>query len=183
LFLQGASVVAVIGFIAFTGILYGVSLWEYRKAQSDFTAAAARGQEALVAVKSISLDSILDAESHHGENLAIPAPGVAWAPANGFYTRELRKEALLHAAELGSVLVLYDQPDAAAIRSLKLGAALLRWSRTGIVVAPQLSLDETILLETRDRQLRLDHFDPDAAAAFIDRFGNHPLETVPWFAW
>jgi hypothetical protein len=97
----------------------------------------------------------------------------------GFYDSPEAPEMLVHALEHGNIVIYYDAPSEAAMRSLKDWAALYRSMWSGIVVTPMPGLGQAVVLTAWRRMLRLDTFDAALAAAFIDAYrGRGPENPV-----
>jgi hypothetical protein len=86
---------------------------------------------------------------------------------------------LVHALEHGNIVIYYDRPDAAVMKTLKVWAGLFRGQWSGIVLTPRPGIGKTVVLTAWKRIFRLDPFDAAAAAAFIDRYrGRGPEHPV-----
>lgn len=97
----------------------------------------------------------------------------------GTYDTVQRRTQLVHALEHGLIVIYYDKPGAAVLETLKGWADLHDAPWSGLVLAPKPGLGEAIILTAWTRLLRLEPFDADAAAAFIDAFrGRGPEKPV-----
>ena len=86
---------------------------------------------------------------------------------------------LVHALEHGNIVIYYDRPDPAAIKTLKVWAGLFRGQWSGIVLTPRPGIGKAVVLTAWKRIFRLDPLDAAAAAAFIDRYrGRGPEHPV-----
>ncbi len=173
--LAGVAVAAVVG--------AGVWWWQSEQVESSFLAFAAEGQSALQDVKALP-----DRGAGHLSFGQTPRAGIPFPTSGihestsvraGFYTDARRPTQILHSLEHGNVVVYYDDPGAEALATLESWAGIYGGQLDGLVVAPGPSLGRGIVLTAWTRILRLDEFDPAAAAAFIDAFrGRGPEATV-----
>lgn len=165
--------------------LGGLILWVLQQGQAyaAFQAAARRGQPALQRV-----------EMFPDEGRAHLAPGERWAyrtdpPTSGphspdavdpgFYTTPQPPERLVHSLEHGHIVIYYDDPEPEALRTLQTWARMFNGPWDGVVVVPRPGQGRAIILTAWTRRLRLEAFDADAAAAFIDAFrGRGPEHPV-----
>jgi hypothetical protein len=77
------------------------------------------------------------------------------------------------------VVIYYDSPPADAMAMIREWAGLYVGPWSGVVVTPAPGLGEEVVLTAWNRTLRLNPFEPAAAAAFIDRFrGRGPENRV-----
>jgi len=174
--LIGGSLVVLLG---------GLALWIYGqgRAYAAFQEAARRGQPALSRV-----------ETFPEEGRTHLQPGERWSyrtdpPTSGphspdwvnpgFYTAELPPERLVHSLEHGHIVIYYEDPGPEAIRTLQVWARMFTGPWDGVVVVPKRGLGRAVILTAWTRMLRLDSFDADAAAAFIEAFrGRGPEHPV-----
>lgn len=101
-----------------------------------------------------------------------------WADP-GVYDQRQPTEKLVHALEHGNVVIYYDEPGKDVLTRLRDWAGTYdnRWS--GIVVTPAPGLGESIVLAAWTKRLRLESFEPEVAAAFIDAYrGRGPENPV-----
>ncbi len=97
----------------------------------------------------------------------------------GVYDRVQSRERLVHSLEHGMIVIYYDQPAADAFAILKDWAGLYGAPWSGVVLTPKPGLGEPVILAAWRKTLRLDPFEPDAAAAFIDAYrGRGPENPV-----
>jgi hypothetical protein len=166
-------VVAVVAFI-----------W-YRDAQVEerFLDQARDGQAALASV----VTTIDEGRGHvaPGQNVRYlsdpPTTGIhdpTWVDPGVYDTLEPRTK-LVHSLEHGMVVVYYDAPASGVFETIESWASLYGGLWSGIVVVPKPGLGEAVVLTAWNKMLRLDSFDADAAAAFIDRYrGRGPEHPV-----
>ncbi len=97
----------------------------------------------------------------------------------GAYQRAQSRSKLVHSLEHGIIVVYTDTPGAAAREILNGWADLYGGPWSGIVLVPKPGLGEAVVLTAWNRLLRLERFDADAAAAFIDAYrGRGPENPV-----
>jgi len=175
LILAGIATAAVIG--------AGYWWWQTEQVESSFLALVAEGQSALQDVKTLPDRGRGHLALGQTPRAGIPFPtsGIheSTPPRAGFYTEALRPTQILHALEHGNVTIYYDDPGADALKTLKDWAGLYGGQWDGLLVTPGPSLGRGIVLTAWTKMLRLDQFDPAAAAAFIDAFrGRGPEQAV-----
>jgi hypothetical protein len=161
----------------------GWSWYGDQQAEQAFLDHAQRGQSALGAVERPENEGgghgVAGASLQYGSD--IPTSGLhdpKWV-IPGVYDSAQRQEKLVHALEHGLVVVYYDKPGAAAWETLTAWAGLYNNPWSGIVVTPKPGLGEALVLTAWNRLFRLERFDADAAAAFIDAFrGRGPEKPV-----
>lgn len=86
---------------------------------------------------------------------------------------------LVHSLEHGLVVVHIDKPGEAAMATLESWVSLYGGAWSGVVVVQAPGLGEEVVLTAWRKRLRLDTFEPPAAAAFIDRYrGRGPENRV-----
>lgn len=86
---------------------------------------------------------------------------------------------LVHALEHGNIVIYYDRPDEAVLKTLRVWAGLFRGQWSGIVLNPRPGIGKAVVLTAWARIFRLDPFDAGAGAAFIDRYrGRGPEHPV-----
>jgi len=169
----GLAVVAVVAIV-----------W-YRDAQVEdrFLEHARDGQAALERV----ITTIDEGGGHvaPGQNVRYlsdpPTTGIhdpTWIDPGIYRTIEPRTK-LVHSLEHGMIVIYYDAPPSGVFATIERWAGLYAAPWSGIVVAPKPRLGEAIVLAAWNKILRLDTFDADAAAAFIDRYrGRGPEHPV-----
>ncbi len=97
----------------------------------------------------------------------------------GFYDALPSRTLLVHNLEHGDVVIYYDRPGPEVLATLR------RWARRfdqpfqGLVVVPLEGLGAKVVLTAWGQHLELSPFDPELAAAFIDRYrGRGPERKV-----
>lgn len=162
--------------------LLGLYFLQSRPSYSNFTALAVQGKPALAHIQ-IEPDA---GRSHVPVGQAVqyatnpPTSGPHWpSPTQpGFYTQPQPPETLVHSLEHGNVVIYYSQPGSQALAQLKTWANQFSGTWDGLVVVPVNGLGGGIILTAWDKTLRLDTFDPAAAAAFIDAFRGRGPENL-----
>ena len=175
---------AVAGAIALA-LAAGGGWWWYagQQAEEAFLAHARRGEAALERV--VRHDDEGTGHLAPGQSVRYrsdpPTSGIhdpRWTDP-GAYQRLQSRERLVHSLEHGMVVIYYDRPAADALATLKDWAGLYGAPFSGIVLAPKPGLGEAIILAAWRKTLRLDPFEADAAAAFIDAYrGRGPEHPV-----
>ena len=166
-------------------LVAGGGWWWYtgQQAEDAFLEQARRGEAALARVVRHP-----DEGSGHlapGESVRYqsdpPTSGIhdpRWTDP-GVHERLQSRERLVHSLEHGMIVIYYDQPAAHAFTTLKDWAGLYGAPWSGIVLAPKPGLGKAVILAAWRKTLRLDPFEPDAAAAFIDAYrGRGPEHPV-----
>ena len=161
----------------------GFYLWRSYQTSGDFEALAAQGQAALTRVETTT-----DLGGGHlapGQgrvyNERFPTSGIHnRVPAgSGFYRDSQPAAKLVHSIEHGHIVIYYESPGAEAIQLLKDWTSLYGGQWDGVVATPSSGLGKAVVLTAWRKILKLDEFDPAAAAAFIDRFrGRGPEKKV-----
>ena len=167
------------------GVIGGAAVWLYRDSQVEdrFLARARDGQAALARVMTTN-----DEGRGHvapGQNVRYlgdpPTSGVhdpSWIDPGVYETLQPRTK-LVHSLEHGMIVIYYDSPSSGAVATIERWAGFYAGPWSGVVVAPKPGLGEAVVLTAWNKILRLDAFDADAAAAFIDRFrGRGPENPV-----
>lgn len=118
---------------------------------------------------------------HYRYEEAFPTSGPhapIWARP-GFYTSPQLRVQLVHALEHGNIVIYYDKPSAEALETMKSWAGLYQGQWDGVLVTPDRSLGENVVLTAWQKRMRLPTFDATRAAAFIDTFrGRGPENKV-----
>ncbi|GIW32639.1 hypothetical protein Mlute_01776 [Meiothermus luteus] len=174
----------VVAALAAIGLAYGGWLgWHARQAEAGFEALVAQGAAALGRVE-IGADAGR-AHSSLGQDLRYvsspPTSGTHWPDwvDAGFYTAPQPEEKLVHSLEHGNVVVYYDRPGEGALQALQGWAARFRGAWDGLVVTPVAGLGPGVILTAWNKTLRLERWDPSAAAAFVDTYrGRGPENPV-----
>lgn len=157
--------------------------WQLYKTESAFAALVERGQPALERVESMP--------DHGGGHLqpgqaqkygtAFPTSGVhdPTPTKAGFYEEPQPPTKVVHALEHGIVVVYYDQPGAETLDQLRDWTGLYDGQWDGVAAVPSRGLGQAVVLTAWAKMLRLDRFEPAAAAAFIDAYrGRGPENPV-----
>lgn len=171
---------------AAVGAAVAWGVWDWQRsgaAEKDFVTLAKEGAPALSRVEQqpsagaghvgpgdpVSYDSRFPTSGRHDP-----------VPVNpGVYDTVQPPSKLVHSLEHGMVVVYYDQPGADTMATLKDWAGLFNDVWSGVVVTPAPGLGKAVMLTAWTHTLRLDPFEPDTAAAFIDRFrGRGPENPV-----
>ncbi len=158
-------------------------IWQGQHTEVAFTEASRRGQGSLSAVQTFP-----DAGRSHvlpGEHVTYADDPPTSGPHDptpvqpGFYRSPHRPEYLVHSLEHGNIVIYYDQPGGDVLKTLRAWAGLYNGTWDGIVVTPKQGLGRTVILTAWTKMLRLDSFNVDAGAAFIDAFrGRGPENAV-----
>ncbi len=173
----------VLGAIAVAALVAGgFYLWRSYQTSGDFEALAAQGQAALARVETtpgggghLALGQV------HLYGVRFPTSGnhnrIPVAP--GFYGDSQPATKLVHSIEHGHIVIYYESPGAEAIQLLKDWTSLYGGNWDGVIATPSSGLGKAVMLTAWRKILRLDEFDPAAAAAFIDEFrGRGPENAV-----
>ncbi len=163
---------AIAGAVAILAIASGLGIgWEWWDDSQTFADAAARGQGSLSRV-----ETVVDERRAMGlGNDPIPTSGPntpSWT-RTGFYTEEIPGARLIRPLQGGDIVIYYDFPSREALKTLHYWVWRFNGDRYGLIVVPKAGLGTTVILAAWTKRLRLDPFDPDAAAAFIDAFIGH----------
>ncbi len=174
----------VLGAIAVAALVAGgLYLWRNYQTSGDFEALAAQGQAALTRVETTTNlgGGHLTPGQGHVYNERFPTSGIHdRVPVDpGFYQDSQPATKLVHSVEHGHIVIYYESPGAEAIQILKDWTALYGGHWDGVVATPSSGLGKAVVLTAWRKILRLDEFDPAAAAAFIDQFrGRGPENSV-----
>ena len=151
-----------------------IDWWQGSERQRTFSEAAARGRSALARVETLpetESKELAPGETYEYKD-ALPTSGPfdrRW-PKNGFYRKEIPTSLLVSSLRHGNVAIYYDFPAPDTLETLRRWTALFDRQWGGIIVVPKSGLGTAVVLTAWDKRLRLDPFDPAAAAAFIDTF-------------
>jgi hypothetical protein len=97
----------------------------------------------------------------------------------GFYAEPQPLPRLVHALEHGNIVIYYDAPGEEALQRLKSWSEEFNGDWDGILVVPDPSLDEAVVLTAWEHRQMLDRFDDAAVGAFIDAYrGRGPEQKV-----
>ena len=174
----------VLGAIALVAVAAGgFYLWRTIQTSGDFEALAAQGQAALARVETArdSGRGHLDPGQGQVYDERFPTSGIHdRAPIDpGFYGESQSPTKLVHSVEHGHIVIYYETPGAEAIGLLKDWTSLYGGHWDGVIATPSSGLGKAVVLTAWRKILRLDEFDPPAAAAFIDAFrGRGPENPV-----
>ncbi len=151
--------------------------------QAEFGRLVAAGQAALARVETFPNDG----QNHQPVGTPLrfrtdpPVAGDHWPvwADPGRYAQAVPNEALVHSLEHGHIVIYIDRPNAEGVRLLTLWSNMYRGDWDGIVVVPKANLGGGVVLTAWQKILRLNEFEPAAAAAFIDQFrGRGPENPV-----
>lgn len=157
--------------------------WSRHSAEADFQALVERGQTALEEVATLP-DEGRDhlGSGEHVLYQSVPPTSGAHdlTPVEpGFYTTPQPPEMLVHSLEHGNIVIYYDGPGGAMPPSLREWTHRYDGHWDGVIGTPFPGLGEAVVLTAWTKMLRLDRFDKEAAAAFIDAFrGRGPEKPV-----
>lgn len=166
-------------------LIGGLAVWiaQQGRAYAAFQEAVRRGQPALSRVETFSDEG--RAHLGPGERATYRTDPPTSGPHSpdwvnpGFYTTEQPPERLVHSLEHGHVVIYYDDPGPEALQTLQTWARMFNGQWDGMVVVPRRGLGRAVILTAWTRMLRLEAWDADAAAAFIDAFrGRGPERPV-----
>ena len=161
----------------------GLYLWRSYQTSGDFEALAARGQAALARVETTTNLGGGHLAPGQGRvyNERFPTSGIHdRVPIDpGFYRDSQPATKLVHSVEHGHIVIYYESPGTEAIQILKDWTTLYGGHWDGVVAAPSSGLGKAVVLTAWRRILKLDSFEPAAAAAFIDTYrGRGPEKRV-----
>ncbi|MHA1600224.1 MAG: DUF3105 domain-containing protein [Alphaproteobacteria bacterium] len=161
----------------------GIWWWQSKQIESGFLALAAEGQSALQNVETMPDLGRTHLTPGQTQKYGTPFPttgphGTTWA-GTGFYTQQQRPTQIVHALEHGNIVIYYDKPDEDVMATLKDWAGLYGGQWDGVAVIPSPGLGKAVVMTAWRKVLRLDSFEPAAAAAFVDAFrGRGPEHPV-----
>jgi hypothetical protein len=174
----------VLGAVALAAVVAGgLYFWQLQQVGSDFEALIAEGQPALARVETTTDHGggHLEPGQGHSYGVAFPTSGIHdRVPIDpGFYTAPQRATQLVHSVEHGHVVIYYEDPGAEARDTIEAWTALFGGHWDGVVAVPASGLGKTVMLTAWRKILKLDSFEPAAAAAFIDAYrGRGPEKRV-----
>lgn len=166
------------------GLGYGVYAWlSAAGTEDDLLALAEQGRAELSRVESVPSEGggHLSPGQTYRYRDRFPTSGIhdPTPTSPGVYREMQRPTQLVHALEHGNIVIYYDKPGDAVVDRLIRWAALYDDPWSGLVLTPDPGLGEAIVLTAWTKRLRLDPFDPAAAAAFIDAYrGRGPEHPV-----
>jgi hypothetical protein len=161
----------------------GLYLWRLQQAGSEFETLIAEGQPALARVETTPDHGggHLGPGQGHSYGTAFPTSGIHdRVPIDpGFYTGPQRATQLVHSVEHGHIVIYYDDPGAEARDTIEAWTGLFGGHWDGVVAVPSSGLGKGVVLTAWRKILKLDSFEPAAAAAFIDSYrGRGPEKRV-----
>ena len=173
--------VATAGIVATLAI--GYWWWQSEQSESRFLALAEAGQTALQDVETLPDQGrnhlALGQTRDYGTPFPTTGPHEPVWTTTGFYSQSQRPTQIVHALEHGNVVIYYDDPGIDVITTLKEWAGLYGGQWDGVVVNLSPGLSKSVVLTAWRKILRLDPFEPAAAAAFVDAFrGRGPEHPV-----
>ena len=172
--------------IATLAVVFAAAAWwafNVGRQESDFHKLIASGKSALSGVTNVPNEG----SGHLGPGQSVtyrsnpPTSGIhdrVWTEP-GVHSDPQSSTRLVHALEHGNIVIYYDRPDEAVMKTLERWAGLFRGQWSGIVLTPRPGIGKAVVLTAWKRIFRLDPFDAAAAAAFIDRYrGRGPEHPV-----
>ena len=144
---------------------------------------AKQGQSALTQVRIIPVQGNkhlgIGQEKRYVEPFPTSGDHAASGVKAGFYTRELPNVNLVHNLEHGNIVIYYETPGDEVIEALKEWTSLYRGAWNGVVATASPGLGEVVVMTAWSKLLRLEQYEPSAAAAFIDAYrGRGPERAV-----
>ena len=174
-------IIAAIGIAAI--IVVGAWWWQSHNAQSRFDALVTDGQAVLQMVE--TLPDLGRTHLSPGQTQIYDSPYPTSGPhettwtSTGFHSDPQRPTQIVHALEHGNIVIYYDTPEAEALATLKDWAGLYGGQWDGVVLTPGPGIGKAVIMTAWRKMLRLDPFDPAAAAAFVDAYrGRGPEHPV-----
>lgn len=165
---------------------FAAAFWSWRhwaQEETSFQRLAALGKGTLNKVESLPFEG----NTHVAQDTSIfyrtdpPVSGSHYPDPTqpGLYESPQLPGNLVHALEHGNIVIYYDRPGPEAMRRLKEWSSHFTNPWAGVVVTPKPGLGRRVILTAWMQRLRLDDFDANAAAAFIDLFqGRGPERPV-----
>lgn len=166
------------------GLGYGAYVWlESAGTEADLDTLAETGRAALQRVESIPSAGgghLAPGQFYrYRDRFPTSGPHDLTPTPPGVYREAQPPTKLVHALEHGNIVIYYDAPGDATMDRLTRWAAVHDGPWSGLVVTPDPGLGQAIVLTAWARRLRLDPFDPAAAAAFIDAYrGRGPENPI-----
>jgi hypothetical protein len=174
-------ILAALGAIAVIAV--GLWWWQSHNAQSRFDALVADGQAALRKVE--TLPDLGRTHLAAGQTQIYDSPYPTSGPhettwtRTGFHSDPQRPTQIVHALEHGNIVIYHDTPEAEVLATLKDWAGLYGGQWDGVVLTPGPGIGKAVIMTAWRKILRLDPFDPAAAAAFVDAYrGRGPEHPV-----
>jgi len=161
----------------------GLYWWRGNQLDDAFGVLAAQGQASLSRVRTLPSrgGGHLAVGQSHSYDERFPTSGIhnAVPVSPGFYGEVQPPTRLVHSIEHGHVVIYYENPGADAIQSLKDWTSSYDGHWDGLIAVPATGLGGAVVLTAWRKIVRLDNFDPAAAAAFIDLYrGRGPENPV-----
>lgn len=174
----------ILAAVAVGALLYGgYYFWRMFQDSDVFQALAVQGQASLDRVETPPNTGRghLNPGQSHFYTERFPTSGIHYrVPVDpGFYEKSQPATRLVHSIEHGHIVIYYDNPGSEAMQLLKAWSSLYGGNWDGVVASRSSGLGSAVVLTAWRKRLRLDEFDPAAAAAFIDAFrGRGPENSV-----
>lgn len=173
----------VSGTIAIIAGALGAYWWLSFRTERDFLVLAVEGKAALSRVtneKLLGRDHLRPGQSRTYRS-RFPTSGshhrVPIEP--GFYQNQQSAIQLVHALEHGHIVIYYDKPGDAVLKTFRRWTRLYSGDWDGVVVTPMSGLGRKIVLTAWGKRLDQVLLDMPAAATFIDAFrGRGPENSV-----
>ncbi len=167
-----------------TAVYGGWSWWDWRQADARFQTLAAKGRFALGQVQILPSEGT--GHVSPGEQMFYrsdpPTSGRhdATPVEPGLYDEPQRPAMLVHSLEHGNIVIYYDRPGREALQRFEAWAEFHSGTWSGVIVTLKSGLGKAIILTAWKRLLRLDPFNANAAAAFINAYRgcSHDVPTV-----
>lgn len=158
-------------------------IWDLTRAESAFAEYAAAGEgelSGIVEEPDLGRDHLAPGEGHgYGTPFPTSGPHAPVPTPPGFYDERQPAIGLVHALEHGNIVIYYDRPGAEARALVERWTGLFGGTWDGVLATPAAALGERVVLTAWRRRLELERFDPEIAAAFIERFrGRGPENPV-----
>ena len=174
----------ILAAIAAAGIAaVGYWWWQSEQIESRFLALVADGQSDLQNIETLPDLGRTHLAPGQTQSYGTPFPTTGphettWTPT-GLHSQSQRPTQIVHALEHGNIVIYYDDPGAEVMSTLKDWAGLYGGQWDGVVVAPSPGIGKAVVMTAWRKMLRLDPFDPAAAAAFVDAYRGrgpeHPI--------
>lgn len=171
-----ALVVAVIGGAAWW-------IWSHSQAAGTFDALAKAGAgklRGIVSQPNYGRKHLAPGEGYsYGKQFPTSGPHAPEPTPPGFYDERPPMIGLVHALEHGNIVIFYDRPGDAAMSLIERWTDLFAGTWDGVLAVPDRTLGKRIELTAWRNRLELAQFNPEIAAAFIDKFrGRGPENPV-----
>ena len=174
----------VIGALAVAAVAGAAWYWvQTTNDKRSFMALAEEGRDKLAAVQSHPDKGRTHFAQGGSYNYGEPYPTSGphdpiWADP-GFYQAAMPATRLVHALEHGNIVIYYDRPGDETMATIKEWVDLYPGMWDGLLASPSPGLGSAVLLNAWTKSLKLEPFDPIAAAAFIDTYrGRGPENPV-----